>query len=56
MVLLVWDERVREGTCEFEKYFNKTIIKNRYKKYYLNKRERIIDKLMWVFCKSDCVK
>ena len=32
------------------------IIKKSKKKYYFNKNVCIIDKLMWVFCKSDGVK
>ena len=36
-------------------YFNRIIIKEE-KKYYLYKIECIIDKLMWVLCKSESVK
>ena len=35
---------------------SKVLIKKRIKKYYLNKIDCIIDKLMWEFLKSNCVE
>ena len=46
----VWEIRMRDNVWEKIKVI--IIIINK----YLNKKGCIIDSLMWLFCKSDCVK
>ena len=46
----------RERACVYNKGLGEEIIKKIEKIDYLNKRGDKIDKLMWVFCTSGCVK